>query len=59
MKYFILLQNPSNGARFAMVDQDPDVVAMYPTVDAADDAAKRTLFGSHGYCEIYSTGMAL
>lgn len=61
MKYFVLLENPSNGARFAMVDseKDADAVAMYETIELADEAAKRTLFGGHGYYEVYSTAMAL
>lgn len=61
MKYFVLLENPSNGARFAMIDseKDPDAVAMYDTMEAADEAAGKTLFGGHGYYEVYSTAMAL
>lgn len=61
MKYFVLLENPSNGARFAMINSevDADAIAVYDTIDAADEAAKKTLFGGHGYYEIYSTAMAL
>jgi hypothetical protein len=54
-KFFVLLQNPSNGVRFALVDEDCYSVAMFRTVDEARNAADKTLFGSSGYYEVYST----
>lgn len=52
-KFFALVYNPSNHARFALTEEDTSVV-MYGTFREAKEQAKRTLFGSHGYYEIFS-----
>lgn len=55
-QYFAMVYNPSNHARFALTDGDyADTVKMFRTYQEAEDAAGRTLFGSHGYYEIYQT----
>lgn len=54
-KYFAMVYNPSNHARFALTDGDAGEVVMFDTYDQAEDAASRTLFGAHGYYEIYQT----
>lgn len=56
MSYFVLLRNPSNGARLPLVrHDDPDVIAVYETEAGAIGDAHKTLFGGSGYYEVYST----
>jgi S-adenosylmethionine hydrolase len=52
-KYFAIVYNPSTKARFAITDEDTSIV-MYKTFKEAKAQAQRTLFGSHGYYEIFS-----
>lgn len=58
MRYFVLLRNPYNNVRFALVESSDQNVAMFDTYDAAEKGAKRTLFGGAGHYEIFSLGDA-
>jgi len=51
--YFVILQNPSNKKRFALRDEGQDSVKEFDSISSAELAASRTLFGSHGYYEIF------
>lgn len=53
MSYFVLLWNPSNGARFALVKSSDQDVAEFDTYRKAQNAAKKTLFGDRGFYDIY------
>jgi hypothetical protein len=51
--YFVLLMNPSNRVRFALVEEDGQSVMMFDNIWQAHEAANKTLFGAHGSYDIY------
>jgi hypothetical protein len=51
--YFVLLINPSNGARFALVKDECQEVAIYETITEARKGAENTLFGAGGHYDVF------
>lgn len=54
--FFVILQNPSNKERFALVQDGDQALSIFDSHEKAEEAAKCTLFGDHGYYEIFSLG---
>lgn len=52
--YFVLLMNPSNRVRFALVEGDGNSVMIFDSIEAARAAANNTLFGSHESYDVYN-----
>lgn len=63
MSFFVILENRAYAhhkhgepyPRFALVQDDVQTLATYPTEREAHQAADRTLFGREGWYEIYDT----
>ena len=56
--FFVLLRNPSNGARFALVKDLGQEIMMFETIEEAEESARRTLFGNGGYFSVHNVTMS-
>lgn len=52
-RWYVIVENPSNGALFALREEDEDSMATFEDEESAEEAGKNNFFGHHGYYQVF------